>query len=147
MKSILTFTLSCILLLGTAGITSAQTLDAPDTWPQETETWTQLFDHQMAQLLADANPDVREEAMLHVIHHARYVDASGTPLFSFDETLPKLLSTIQTDTDREHRLLALAALDAIGNDMALTQLHRSLPDVESEDVQRRALHVISAHRE
>lgn len=144
---VLSLAIALIFGLATFHSAEAQTQQGADTWPMDRAAWVQLFDHQMAQLLESPSEDVQEEAILHIIEHAKYEDASGDPVFDFEKAAPKLLHLFETDEKQGRRLLALAGLHAIGDDMIMARLQRSLTEEESEFVQRRIKHIVSANRE
>lgn len=132
------------LLGGSAASVQAQTADtlAVDEKPA---AWTKQFEKQLVHLLWMPDRERQGRAMQLIIQYAQHEDAPGEPAFDFSTAAPRLLDIYKHDVDRGQRLLALAALNAIGDREAMQALAATVPGESSDFVRQRTLHVLSAH--
>lgn len=90
----------------------AERLMAKDT------KWAANFSYQSAESLRSKVAQVRANTMQNIIHYATtYGDA-----IDLRATTAGLLNIFENDEDERHRLMALSALNAIGDEASMTQL-------------------------
>lgn len=111
---------------------------------QKPAGWTQQFEQQMVRLLRAPDAERPERAMQLIIHYAQMKDAEGDAMFDFSGAVSPLLRTFKHSNDEGRRLLALATLNAIGNEPAMREIARTIRHERSDVVRHRTLHVLSA---
>ncbi len=132
------------LLGGSATPAQAQATDTP-TPEQTPAAWMQHLEEQLTHLLWIPDQKRQERAMQLIIHYAQFEDAAGEPVYDFRKAAPRLLDIYKHSVDRGQRLLALAALNAIGDPESMQALAATIPSESSDFVRQRTLHVLSAH--
>lgn len=131
-------------MLATAPAVAQQTT-AP-AWPQPDSVWVPLFQEQVSRLMAAPGEERQDGAMQLITQYATYTDADGDPVFNFRSQVPSLLDVYRNEKDMGRRLLALSALNAIGDRAAFRKLAEWMPEERSERVRRQTLYVLSAHQ-
>lgn len=105
--------------------------------------WTAGFDEQMATLLTTPDDHRRENAMRLIIEYTRNNPELD---IDFDSSIPRLFAIYNDARAAEgERLMALAALQSIGQPYVLKQLARDLETVRSTRVRHVTQAVLSGH--
>lgn len=95
---------------------------APDSTIARVPVWAQHLGEQLDTELASPSEDVRRAALQHTAYFASfYGDA-----LDLTATLPELLEIYRSADDEQSRLLAVAALHAIGDESAMQELRNSV---------------------
>ena len=142
------FIASLVIGLMGWGVMPAQAqVQTPDslTKSQKTAGWMKQFDQQLVRLLWAPDAERQDNAMQLIIHYAQYENASGQPVFDFGKATPRLLNIYKHAPERGRRLLALAALGAIGDTSVMQELASTVPTESSDVVRQHTMRVLSAH--
>lgn len=100
-----------------------------NTYQQRSSTWWKALERQLALNLAVDYADVQEIALQNVIFFATL----HADKLSFYDMVPSLLEVYRNHENEAYRIMALSALDAIGDERAMQQLYRVVeakPDAE-----------------
>ena len=104
-------------------------------------TWKQHVGEQLSLELAAADDARQEHALQLVIQLAhRYDD------LDLSATVPDLLSIYRWDRDRAHRMMALAALHAVGDDYGIERLAELAATERSHTVRKLTFAAVADHR-
>lgn len=81
------------------------------------EFWNRL-ENQLAHAVDSMDPTIRTEAARHIIYFTTYYPEQA----HFRKAAPKLLNMYQFSRDESHRVLAVAALNAVGDHASMQYL-------------------------
>ncbi|MEM1125904.1 MAG: hypothetical protein AAGI71_04580 [Bacteroidota bacterium] len=130
--------LSAFALMLTIGVNTAAAqgpyAEKSDAW------WAQLGD----QLTESINSPV-EQVKVQTIRHIIFFSANHSDKVNLDGTVPVLLRMYDGSADEKHRVLALAAIDAIGSNSAMEYLAQQVETERSEKVQRMMVAMLNNH--
>lgn len=128
---------------------SAQSADATaqPQWPQPEPVWTAIFEQQVNQLLDTPDAERQNGAMQLIVQYAPVTNADGEEVFDFKFAVPDLLKVYETEPNPSRRILALSALNAIGDEAAMRTLAALVQHEPSERIRRQTLYVLSAHQQ
>ena len=104
-------------------------------------TWKLHVGEQLSLQLAAADDATQERALQLVIELARRYDD-----LDLSATVPDLLSIYRWDRDRAHRMMALAALHAVGDDYGMTRLAELAATERSHAVRKLTFAAVADHR-
>jgi hypothetical protein len=125
------------LMIGFASMAQAQ--DRP--YDDKGELWWTNLNAQLAEGLKSPIRDVKVQTMRHIIFFAaNYPDKADMRL-----SVPQLLDIYDNDDKEELRVLALAAIDAIGEDYAMRYLVDRVEQERSAKVERLTRSVLAAY--
>ena len=113
--------------LAASNATPIDVLSATNT---VSEAWFAEIDRQYATALKDA--ESREQALQEVIYIATRFSEKGT----FNKVVAPLVGVYIFDKNKNHRLMALSALHAIGDKYGMQRLRELVNDEPSEQVRR-----------
>ena len=102
------------------------------------EWWSNL-EAQLADNLNSPIDQVRAQSIRHIIFFA----ANYSEKAEFSDSVPGLLGIYDNDGNEKFRVLALAAIDAIGSGPAMEYLAQRIDQEESERVQRMMVALLS----
>lgn len=106
-----------------------------------TLTWTEDFGQQVRVLLETGDEERQGGAMQLTQLYAGQFNAD----IDFSPAVPALLKIYETSENEGLRLMALASLDAIGNESALNRLAERVLAEKSERVRKQTLRVLTSH--
>ena len=141
MKTMIRFRPLPGLLLAVLVLTLAAVMPvrAQDVFADNDATWWTNLDAQLTRALDAPQPHVRKHAMEHITHFAtKYPEQ-----VRFTRAAPRLLDVFATDRKASRRMLALTALQAIGDDTAMQQLRMLVEQESSKDVRQQTLTVLA----
>jgi len=105
----------------------------------ERDAWTiETLDDQLTSLLESGDPEKQNTAMTIIINFRR----QRPEAYDFVDCISPLMQIYRSDQQEGMRLLALAALDAIGTPRAYETLRRSAQTVRSRRVRRQTALVL-----
>lgn len=114
-----------------------------DPTPEETNQpqWTKVLGEQVRMLLESGDVERQEDAMLLVVQYAERSDLK----IDFQPAVPALLDIYESDADEGHRLIALSALNVLGDEPTLGRLAERVRNrAETSDrVRRHTLRVLT----
>ena len=103
--------------------------------------WWKDFSRACAHTLLASDDEAQERAMRNVIFFATHYPGEA----DLRRTTPKLLRIYFYDRDEQRRLLALAALSAIGDDSAMLDVAQEVEHERSTRVRRLATAAVNNH--
>lgn len=127
---------------------SAQSTDAAaqPQWPQPEPVWATIFEQQVNHLLNTPDAERQNGAMQLIVQYAPVTNADGEEVFNFGFAASDLLTIYQTESNPQRRILALSALNAIGDEATMRTLAQLVQHEPSERIRRHTLYVLSAHQ-
>lgn len=137
MKRFIGYTLASalVLMLGFASVAQAQ--DRP--YDDKDEVWWGRLEMQLADALESPISQVKVQTMRHIIFFAaNYPDKVDMGL-----SVPKLLDIYDYGEKEELRVLALAAIDAVGEEYAMQHLVAKVEREKSKRVHRLTMAVLA----
>lgn len=146
LRSVLPLLLAGSVLVQPASAQSADATAQPQ-WPQPEPVWTAIFEQQVNQLLDAPDAERQNGAMQLIVQYAPVMNTEGEPVFNFQDAVPELLSVYQSEPNPRRRILALSALNAIGDEAAMRTLAQLVQNEPSERIRRHTLYVLSAHQQ
>ncbi len=128
---------------------AAQSADstAQPQWPQPEPVWAVIFEQQVNQLLDMPDAERQNGAMQLIVQYAPVTNAEGEQVFNFEFAASDLLTIYQAEPNPQRRILALSALNAIGDEAAMRTLAQLVQHEPSERIRRHTLYVLSAHQQ
>lgn len=123
MTSITRLTRPAALLIGFALLAftaQAQEPTMPTATVENVPVWVQHFGDQLGQDLDSPVETIRHQALQHTAYFASFYGAQ----LDLTATLPRLLEIYQRDENEACRLLAVAAIHAIGDEAAMREVRK-----------------------
>lgn len=122
-------------------VVGTSTAFAQSTYADKDTQWWSGLETQLTESTTSDVAQVRQEAMQHIIFFAEnYADKAD-----FSDAAYEIMARFETSTNVEERLLALAALNAIGDAVALDRLARIAGAEQSPRVRAVAAKVLQNH--
>ena len=131
-------TLGAALLLALVGTTQSF---AQSTYAEKDQSWWNGLQAQLAESAESDIAQVRHEAYRHIIFFSENYDE----FVNFDDVAYEVMAQFEVSDSVEERLLALATLDAIGEDGSLDRLMEVAEAEQSERVRSVAAAVLRNH--
>jgi hypothetical protein len=125
----------------TFAILSSTQAFAQSTYHEMDAEWWSSLEQQLTESAASDVAAVRQEAIQHIIFFAENYDE----FVNFDEAAYEIMGRFEISEDVEERLLALAALSAIGEKMTIERLSVVAGSEKSARVRGVAAAVLHAH--
>ncbi|NNE70344.1 MAG: hypothetical protein HKN29_08260 [Rhodothermales bacterium] len=119
----------------------ASTAVSAQSYQDMDQAWWTTLSNQLTESVASDVDQVRQEAMQHIVFFAENYDE----FVNFDEAAYEIMGRFEASENVEERLLALAALSAIGEDITMERLSVVAMDLRSERVRNVAAAVILAY--
>lgn len=119
----------------------ASTAVSAQSYQDKDAAWWTALNDQLTESVASDVAQVRQEAMQHLVFFAENFDE----FVNFDEAAYEIMGLFEASENIEERLLALAALSAIGEGITMERLSVVAASERSERVRNVAAAVIQAH--
>lgn len=110
--------LASVAVMAFGFVLTAQAQDPAEM--EKAPAWVQHIGDQLSESLMSSADDVRHEALQHLAYFAYFYKDQ----LDLASALPNLLTIYEEDDDEQCRLLALAALHAIGDEEAMQEVRR-----------------------
>ena len=136
LKPVLTMALAALMMAGALGQMAQANAD-PITPEAQRAIWKENVVRQLTFSLESNSPGIRAETIQVVIDLANQVE-------DLEPVVPALLGIYEWDTETSHRMLALAALHAIGNEKGLERVAEIVEKERSPFVRRATLASLGA---